>query len=118
MKLARQTPAPAPAEWLRRHAAGLGCCALGIAALAAGCWMQFGGERALTDTPDVRITVPLLVVTLAAGVASLARREGALVLPVIGVALAAAALVLGYVVLVVAVALGAALLLVLVHQMT
>ena len=119
MSLQREAgPPPTALVWLRAHPAGVACCAIGIAAIAAGCWMQFGGSRAITDTPDVRITVPLLVLALGSGIYSLARKEGAPVLPIVGIALAAAAVVLGYVVLVVIVAAAAGFLIALISQVT
>jgi hypothetical protein len=66
--------------------------------------------------PDVRITAPFLVLACAAAVVSLVRRERAHALPIAGVALAAAAMVLGWVIVVGIIALVSALIIVILHQ--
>ena len=48
------------------------------------------------DIPDWRITVPFFVDTVAAGVVSFARKEGTVAIPLLGIGLAAAAMVLGW----------------------
>ena len=48
------------------------------------------------STPDWRLTVPFFAATVVAAVVSFARREGVPALPLLGVGLAAATLVLGW----------------------
>jgi len=79
-------------SWLARHPAGLAALGLGVAAFAV---VALTADK-LWATPDWRLTVPLLVVTAAAATVSLVRREGAPALPLLGVGLAAAAVVLGW----------------------
>lgn len=95
MKLERQTRA-VTRSWVRHHVAGLACCGLGLLAIGLAAWLHLGGGGSLTEIPDVRITMPFLVLALGAGIAAFVRREGAYVLPVSGMGLAAAAMVLGW----------------------
>jgi len=100
------------AEWIRAHMAGLCCAALGLIAVGVACLLCFGGDD-VTRIPDVRVTTPLLIGTLIAAVASFARREGVYALPIAGIALASAAMVLGWAIVVgVIVAVTAAIILV------
>ena len=104
MTLKREAgPAPG-AEWPRRHAAGLVACGLGLIGLGIAAYLQFGRGQRITDFPDPRVTVPFLIATLAAAITSLARREGRWQLPVAGIAMAASALALGWLLVVAIVA--------------
>ena len=88
-------PATAPVsrtEWMRTHAAGLVALGLGLVAFALAAMTQHG----VWSSPDWRVSVPGFVVTLAASVASLVRREKSWLLWPIGLGLAAAAIVLGW----------------------
>ncbi len=96
-------------EWLRGHAAGVAALGLGLVAFALAAMTQHGAW----SSPDWRISVPGFVVTLAASVASLVRREKAWLLWPIGLGLAAAALVLGWF-LMIAVIIGATLIVMLI----
>ena len=72
---------------------------VGLAALALGVTSFVVVSLTATQfwaTPDWRISVPCLVATVIVAVASIARRERAIALPLLGVALAAAAVVLGW----------------------
>jgi hypothetical protein len=63
---------------------------------AVGFLVVMLAQDALWSTPDWRITVPFFVATLVLAVASIARRERAPLLPLVGLGLAAMALVLGW----------------------
>jgi len=93
--LRREARARREGPWALQHLAGL--IALGLGAL--GFVVVTLSQDRIWASPDWRITVPFLVATLAAAAASIARREGMWVLPLVGVGLAAAALVLGWVVI-------------------
>ncbi len=67
------------------------------------------------DQPDWRLTVPFLVATIAGGAVSFARREGMPVLPLLGVGLATAATVLGFIVVFGIVLAATALVIVIMH---
>ncbi len=90
-----------------RYGFGIAAAALGGIAILAAYWMQFGTGRAITRVPDMRVTIPLLVLTVCAATASFIRREKIRALPVAGLALAASACVLGWLVIVAAVAAAA-----------
>jgi hypothetical protein len=83
---------------------GLACVALGGVALVVAIYLQFGSKREITTPPDLRVTVPLLVLALAGGITSLVRREHLRILPVVGIAMALAAVVIGWLIIVAAVA--------------
>ncbi len=101
---------------LSRHGAGAIAALIGLASLAVAAWLQFGGDRPLSDVPDVRITVPPLVAAVAAAIASVVRRERPYALAIIGVACAACALALGWVIVVGIVVAGAVLCGIILHQ--
>jgi len=84
---------------------------LGIAAFA----VVFVTQRELWSTPDWRISVPGFTVTFLASVASMARREKGYVLWIAGLALAAAALVLGWFLMIAVVVAVAAILMLILH---
>jgi hypothetical protein len=101
----RHAPAPAPplrphtegapgpsANWFAAHLAGLIGLVLGVVGFAV---VSLTAEKWWT-TPDWRLSVPFLVATVAAAVVSIARHERAIALPLLGVGLAAAAVVLGW----------------------
>lgn len=118
MALHREAGEPATVmDWVRKHGAGLVCVALGSIAIVIGSLGYLAAGEEIARIPDVRLTAPLLVAACAAAVASLVRREGAYALPVSGVAMAGAAMVLGWVIVVGIIALAAALVMVLLHQL-
>src|SRR4051812_30065937 len=79
-------------EWIVRHAAGLGALVLGVIAFVIVAVSQ---DR-IWSTPDWRISVPGFAATAGAALASIARRERAYPLWLLGLGLAGAALVLGW----------------------
>ncbi|HSD91316.1 MAG TPA: hypothetical protein VLB44_27520 [Kofleriaceae bacterium] len=79
-------------RWLAMRPAGLAALVLGIAAFVVVAVSQ----QSMWSTPDWRISVPAFALTAGASIASLARREKAYPLWVVGLGLAAAALVLGW----------------------
>ncbi|MEZ4365455.1 MAG: hypothetical protein R2939_04095 [Kofleriaceae bacterium] len=80
------------APWLAAHAAGLIALALGVVGFLVVALTQ--GE--FWEMPDWRLTVPVLVATVAAAAVSFVRREKTIALPLLGVGLAASAVVLGW----------------------
>lgn len=84
-------PEPA-AQWLAKNATGLAALIVG----AVGFVVTFMVQDPMWSMPDHRLTVPFFGLALVLAVVSVARREGTLVLPVAGVALAALAMVLGW----------------------
>lgn len=84
---------------------------LGIVAFAVVC----GSQREMWSTPDWRLSVPGFAITAAASLMSLARRERAYPLWIVGLALAAASLVLGWFLMVAIVAAVAAILMLILH---
>ncbi len=116
MALRREASEPTtPATWIKQHAAGLTCAALGLVAIAVAAVLCFGGETTIR-IPDVRVTAPLLVATCAAAVVALVRREGTYPLLLCGVTLAGAAMVLGWAVVVAVIALCAAIVIAVMHH--
>jgi hypothetical protein len=95
-----QTPPPVVVPWVKAHAAGLLCVAIGLVGVAVASGLYFGGGGDAPRIPDFRWTTPALVVSLALAVAAVVRREGAWALPIAGVGLAAAAMVLGWAIVV------------------
>ena len=88
----RATEPPPRHGWLGAHAFGLAAFALGVAAFLTVSLTA----KELWATPDWRVSVPFFVATAALAAASLMRRERAVALPLLGVALAGAAVVLGW----------------------
>lgn len=115
MTLKREARAPGAGAWIRKHAAGLSAAGLGIAGVAVTAIVYFSAGD-LGRIPDPRMTTPFLVATLIAGVASLVRREGSYTLAAVGVGLAGAAMVLGWAIVVGAVALGTLVAILILHQ--
>jgi hypothetical protein len=107
-----------PRSRLAASAGAFVCLLLGSATLLAGFWTQFRGERAITDPSELRVVLPLLAAAGVAGLISFLRRERDRVLAVAGLAMAAAAPLLGWVVLVGLVAAGAALVMLVVAKFT
>jgi len=91
-RLQRATEPPTRRSWIVAHAAGAIALALG----AVGFLVVSLTTSPLWTAPDWRLTVPFFVATTAAAVVSFVRRERAVALPLCGVGLAAAALVLGW----------------------
>ncbi|MEZ4361163.1 MAG: hypothetical protein R3B48_13340 [Kofleriaceae bacterium] len=84
---------------LRARAAGLAALTLG----AVGFIVVTVSQRSVWAQPDWRLTTPFFVASLAAAAVALARKEPSYALPLLGVGLAAAAMVLGWFLLVAAV---------------
>lgn len=101
-------PGPDP-DWFKNHAIGLLTLVVGVtgfivvALTQADFWKQ----------PDFRLSVPFLVASIGGAAVSIMRREGAVALPLLGVGAAAAAMVLGFV-MVFAIVLACTLLIILV----
>lgn len=107
--------APTKGDWIRAHAFGLACAGIGLVAIAAASSVYMASGDDPARIPDVRLTAPFLVAALAATIASLVRREGAYALSLGGCALAGAAMVLGWFIVVGAIALAAALIILVMH---
>jgi hypothetical protein len=90
--------------WYKRDMFGLACVAVGAIGLVIAIYLQFGSKREITTPPDLRVTIPLLVLALAGGITSLVRREHLRILPIVGVAMALASVVIGWLIIVAAVA--------------
>lgn len=78
--------------WFAAHVAGLVALALGVIGFLIASLTQ----DEFWQTPSWKLTVPFLIATVAAAAVSIIRKERALALPLLGVGLAAAALVLGW----------------------
>lgn len=104
--------------WYVRHAYGIGAAAAGSIAILIAFWIQFGGDREITRVPDLRATIPLLVLTVGLGVVSFVRRERLRALPVAGIALATSACVLGWLIIVAAVAAAAVVAILIIAKVT
>lgn len=89
-------------SWLATRPFAVAAFVLGVATFVVALVIA----KPLWSTPDLRVTVPGFGLTIAAAIASLARRERAWPLWVAGVGAAAAALVLGWF-LMVAIVIGA-----------
>jgi hypothetical protein len=88
----RPATPPAPPNFFAQHALGLAAFAIGLAAIVVAITTQ----EAFWSKPDWRITVPFVVAAAGAAAVSLARREGLVVLPLGGLALALVSVVLGW----------------------
>lgn len=93
-----------PREWLARHVLGLIAIAIGATSFAIAAIRQ----DQLWATPDHRVTIPMFVAALVVGVISFVRQEPSKLLPLCGVALAAIAVALGWVIVVGAILLATA----------
>jgi hypothetical protein len=89
--------------WYLAHAATAIALAVGVAALIAGYWLQFERGRAITQIPDLRVTLPLLALAATAGIVAFRRHEPSPALAVLGMGMAAAGVVLGWFLVVAAV---------------
>ncbi|HUS32572.1 MAG TPA: hypothetical protein VMZ53_28920 [Kofleriaceae bacterium] len=94
------------------RAAAVIALALGVVAFAV-CAIS---QQDIWATPDWRVSVPGLAVTSIAAIASVARREKSHALWIVGVALAAAATVLGWFLMVAIVIAVAAVLILILHS--
>jgi hypothetical protein len=97
---------------------GIGAASIGGIAILVAFFLQFGSERAITKVPDLRITIPMLVVAVALGVMSFVKRERLRALPIAGVALAVSACVLGWLIIVAAVAAAAVIAILIIAKVT
>ncbi|MBP6630881.1 MAG: hypothetical protein KBG28_02125 [Kofleriaceae bacterium] len=86
------TPPARPGGWAAAHVAGLLALVLGVVGFMV---VALTADK-FWATPDWRLTVPFFVATVAAAVVSLVRREGTPALPLLGLGLAGAAMVLGW----------------------
>jgi hypothetical protein len=102
-------PADPSRSWIAQRPAGAIAAALGLASFVVVAVAQ----PALWATPDPRLSVPGLAVTAVAAVASIARHERGSPLWLAGVGLAAAAVLLGWF-LMLAIVLGATVALILI----
>ncbi len=103
-----------PKDWIRIHGFGLAALLVGVAAFIVVTILQ----RTLWSQPDWRITVPLFVVATALGATSIARKEGSYGLPLLGIALAAAAMVMGwFLIMAIVIAVTAIIILIMSHVM-
>jgi hypothetical protein len=91
-----------PNEWLAKHAAGAAALTLGALVFIV---VAISQDR-MWATPDWRISVPGFALTLAAAVVAMIRKEHSSTYWLLGLGLAGAALVLGWV-LMLAIVLGA-----------
>jgi hypothetical protein len=110
MQLRRETHT-GQGPWALQHLAGL--IALGLGGL--GFIVVSLSQDQLWATPDWRIAVPFLVASAIAATASIARREGLWALPLVGVGLAASALVLGWFVITAIVIIATVVVIVILH---
>lgn len=95
----------------KRSPAAIVALVLGVASFV----VVMVAQRELWSTPDWRISVPGVSLTFLASLASVARREKAYALWVTGLALSAAALVLGWFLMVAVVVAVAAILMLILH---
>lgn len=98
-------------NWFKNHAVGLLTLVVG----AVGFLIVALNQVEFWDQPDWRMTVPFLVATVAGGAVSFARKEGLPALPLLGIGLSTAALVLGFVVVFGIVLAATALIIVIMH---
>jgi CHASE2 domain-containing sensor protein len=96
-----------PRRWWQRTPFSVASAGWGGLAIVCGLVLQFRGGHSLTDLPDPRVMLPLLAVGLLLGAIAFVRREPERLLALCGVALSTTAVVMGWFVLVSAVALVA-----------
>ena len=89
--------------WLLGHVAGLVCMVLGSISLIWAGILTMQANALFAQVPAPWLTVPLLVGAIASGAVSVLRKEGAWGLAVAGIAMAAAALALGWILILLAV---------------
>jgi hypothetical protein len=107
--LERAAGTPSSEPWYRTHVGGLVAAVAGVASIIAAGFMQFGGHREITQPPDARVTVPLLVLAIVGVAVAFVRKEPHRALAFSGIGLAAAAVALGWVLVAAAVGAGAVL---------
>jgi hypothetical protein len=90
--LKKEADAGPQPSWLVAHLAGLIALVLGVVGFAIVSMTQ----KELWSSPDWRLTVPFLAVTVAAATVSFIRKERSWALPLLGIGFAAAAVVLGW----------------------
>jgi hypothetical protein len=90
--LQRAAASLAPRPWLVAHLAGAIAFAIGAIGFVAIAFTQ----DPLWSTPEPQRSLPVLAAAAIAAAIALARREGAIAVPLAGVGLAAAAAVLGW----------------------
>jgi hypothetical protein len=93
--------------WYVRSAAGIACAVVGGAGLIEAYLAQFGTGQSVPTIGNLAILMPILGVAVVLAVISFLRRERPVALPVAGLAMALAAPVVGWIVLVAAVAAAA-----------
>lgn len=91
-RLKKAASGPADGAWFQRHVMGLIALAIGV----IGFTVVALSQDELWSQPDWKLSVPFFVASVATGAVSLVRREGAIPLPLLGIGLAAAAMVLGW----------------------
>jgi hypothetical protein len=111
-RLRRETHPHHEGPWALAHLAGL----IGLGLGAVGFLVVALSQDELWSTPDWRIAVPFLAATIIAACASIARREGMWALPLVGVGLAASALVLGWFLILAIVILATVVVIVILHS--
>src|SRR5262245_64325701 len=97
-------PATSYAPWYSRYAASVVALVVGGAALLSAFWTQFCAGHDITRPSDLRIVLPLGGTAIASAIVALVRREPERGLAVGAIAMAAAAPLLGWAVLVATVA--------------
>jgi hypothetical protein len=102
----KRATAPSELHWARANIAGL--IAIGLGALAFA--IPAVTQNELWTTPDWRLTVPFFLVTAVVTGISFLRRERLWALPLVGLAAAGAAMVMGWFVVVAAIVAGTAML--------
>jgi hypothetical protein len=84
---------PGPDEaWFKHHIVGLITLLIGVVGFTVVALQQ----DEFWSQPDWKLALPFFLATIAGGVVSFVRREGAVALPLLGIGLAAAAMVLGW----------------------
>ncbi len=72
MTLQREAGEPPSESWVRAHLAGLIAFTIGVVALAVASWLQFAGDREITEVPDLWVTIPLMAAAVVAAIAGVA----------------------------------------------
>jgi hypothetical protein len=110
----RLTGGPAAGAWILAHAAGLVALLLGTVSFI----VVTVSQREFWSQPNWRLTIPFFVVTLVATVVAFVRKEKTYALPLLGLGLAAATLVLGWFFVFLSVVVGAAILIAILGQVS
>lgn len=106
-------PAHTPSSWLAKRPFGLAAAVLGLLAFV----VVAAAQDELWSASDLRLAIPGFALTAAAAGVSVARREGAYALWLLGLGLAGAALVLGWFLMVTIVVAATAILMLIVHAL-